>query len=318
MHRQSDTGNFGTAIIASAVIVAITVLFLVLNHYLFHFDWLPSLDELFGIHHPITDDVGDDEVQVHFIDVGQGDSELILTKDKAVLIDSGENESAGKLYQYLKALDINKLDYIICTHPHSDHIGGMHEIINRIETDTVIMPYLPDKMIPVTSSYSKLLKSISDRNVKAEYAEFGTELVLGDECVLKIYAPQGEYDNLNNYSVVCRLEHYDNSFLFTGDIEKTVEYELLDSDAELKSTVIKVPHHGSSSSSSYKFLKEVRPQYAVFEVGAANDYGHPHREIYDRYGDFDCIRLRTDYSGSIVFTSRNGNIDYVPEKGKKL
>lgn len=288
--------------------------FITLNQFVLHFEGIPTWNELLGIQTPISDAVAEGEAKVHFIDVGQGDSELIVTENKAILIDSGEWQYAGTVSQYIKALGIDKLDYVICTHPHSDHIGSMYSVIAEIDTDTVIMPRVQESMIPTTKTYTRLLESIEDNDIKVQYADPGSKITLEEGCYIEILSPVEDYDDLNNYSIACRFIHGGNVFLFTGDIEKKAESDILNFGADVRADVIKVPHHGSSTSSSYAFVKAVNPKYAVFEVGSPNDYGHPHKETVETYTAQGCVFLRTDVNGSIVFTSNGYELSYETEK----
>lgn len=313
MSRRKNTNKYLVWLIGAAVVV-LTTLFFILNHFFFHIDGLPDLNELLGIPQPLTESISDGEIQVHYISVGQGDCELILTSDKTVLIDGGETDKSGVVYNYLKALGIDDVDYVICTHPHSDHIGALPNLFEYVSVGKIIMPYIHESMIPTTESYGKLLRAADAKNIPVSYAEKGSSFELDDECELTIIAPVGkEYDSLNNYSVVCRLRHYENSFLFTGDIEEEALQDILSEGADVSADVIKVPHHGSATSGSYVFLKAVRPEYAVFCVGADNNFGHPDTEIYNRYKEFDCKRLRTDLDGTVIFTSSENNLSYITE-----
>lgn len=303
-----------SASLIGLILLVFIALFITLNQFIFKLEGVPSWSELFGIGSLSDTNIVEGELQVHFIDVGQGDCELILTENRAVLIDSGEKEYSGTVYQYLENLGIKKLDLVICTHPHSDHIGGMYDIIGRVETEKIIMPNVKDEVVPTTSSYTKLLNAVSENDISIEYASAGTDIEL-DDCKLEILSPVNDYDDLNNYSIVCRLTHGENTFLFTGDIENKAESDILKSGMYLSAKVIKVPHHGSSTSSSYSFLKAVKPEYAVFEVGSPNDYGHPHDEVYTRYEEFGCKRFRTDINGSIVFTSDGSTLSIKTENG---
>jgi len=240
---------------------------------------------------------------VHFIDVGQGDSTLIVTEEKIVLIDSGETEYDGVVKEYIKNLGITKIDIVIGTHPHSDHIGSMSKVVDGVDVSEIILPKMTKDMIPATKCYNDLLESADKKEAKVRFVRAGERLKLSEGCIIDILAPVSDYDDLNNYSITCKLVHGENSFLFTGDIETSAEYDIVESGADLSVDVLKVPHHGSATSSSYKFLKEVRPTYAVFHVGSPNDYGHPNENIYDRYKEFGCKRYRTDVNGNIVFKS---------------
>ncbi|MBE6881126.1 MAG: MBL fold metallo-hydrolase [Ruminococcaceae bacterium] len=280
----------------------IIALFLTLNQFLFHIPGVPTWESVFAEEIPDFS-IPTGEVQVHFIDVGQGDSTLIVTEEKIVLIDSGETEYDGVVKEYIKNLGITKIDIVIGTHPHSDHIGSMSKVVDGVDVSEIILPKMTKDMIPATKCYNDLLESADKKEAKVRFVRAGERLKLSEGCIIDILAPVSDYDDLNNYSITCKLVHGENSFLFTGDIETSAEYDIVESGADLSVDVLKVPHHGSATSSSYKFLKEVRPTYAVFHVGSPNDYGHPNENIYDRYKEFGCKRYRTDVNGNIVFKS---------------
>ena len=237
-----------------------------------------------------------------------------MTEMYNILIDTGERDKAGTVFSYLRANGVDKLDFVICTHPHSDHIGGVSSLIGEIETGTIILPRISDEFTPTTESYTNLIKTIYEHSLDVRYPVPNEMLKLDDNTYITFLAPIGDYENLNNYSIVCKLVHGDNSFLFTGDIESDAEEALVRSGADVSSDVIKIPHHGSATSSSYYFLKNVRPEYAVLEVGAFNDYGHPDKDILQRYEEFGCKIYRTDYFGSVVLVSNGKNIEVFTEK----
>ncbi len=280
----------------------IITLFLTLNQFIFHIPGVPTWESVFSETIPEFS-VPTGEMQVHFINVGQGDSTLIVTGDKTVLIDSGETEYDGVVKEYIKNLGITKIDIVIGSHPHSDHIGSMSKVVDGVDVGEIILPKMTKDMIPATKCYNDLLESADKKNIKVRFVRAGERLKISEDCIIDILAPVSDYDDLNNYSITCKLVHGENSFLFTGDIETSAEHDIVESGANLSVDVLKVPHHGSATSSSYKFLKEVRPTYAVFHVGSPNDYGHPNKNIYDRYKEFDCKRYRTDVNGNIVFKS---------------
>ncbi len=294
--------------IVAAAVILFAAIFITLNEHFFRIDGIPTWSQLFRAA-DLNDNLiinGEDveaDVSVHFIDVGQGDCELILTPTKSILIDCGEREYSSDVLAYLSACGIKKLDYVIATHPHSDHIGGMGDIINTLGADTIIMPRVADAVIPITSSYEKMLDAIENKGVYVRYAKAGTSLEVDENCVIEILAPVKDYEDLNNYSVTFKFVHGENSFLFTGDIESDAEYDIIDSGADLSADILKVAHHGSNSSSTKKFLRAVSPQYAVIEVGSPNDYGHPTDKVLNRFGDLGINILRTDKMGSIVFKS---------------
>lgn len=242
------------------------------------------------------------ELAVHFIDVGQGDSEFIQFPDgQTMLIDAGESDAGETVVSYLQLLGVSSIDFVVATHPHSDHIGGLPAVFDAFEIEKV---YMPDA---VSSSYTfeTLLDKIEAEGCETAEAKAGVTAVSDNENDLTAYftAPvSDEYDDLNNYSAVLRLEYKEKSFLFTGDAETLVEKEMLSNGID-KADVLKVGHHGSKTSSSAEFLKQVSPQYAVFEVGQDNSYGHPHSEVLERYEKFGVEILRTDLMGTIIIST---------------
>lgn len=249
--------------------------------------------------------LADNEVSVSFIDVGQGDCELIMTGDYNILIDSGDVMTADKTVGFLRASGVRQLDIVIVTHPHDDHFGGMSEILRSFPVGAVIMPETDTR----GSSYEKLMSAVSERNIALRYAAPGERYVLGENTFLDILAPlYDDYEEENNFSAVTRLTHGETSFLFTGDLEKLGELDLIDADVYLDSDVLKVGHHGSAGSSCAEFLERVTPSIAVFEAGEINYYGHPRSEVFDRLAAVGCKDM---YS-----TANNGNIVIVSDGAK--
>ncbi|MCL2109849.1 MAG: MBL fold metallo-hydrolase [Oscillospiraceae bacterium] len=291
--------------IAIAVIIAAT----------FFVDW-QKIYVFFGLSETVNFAAGEG-VSVHFIDVGQGDSALIITPEKSVLIDSGERDYATVVFNYLIAQNIAKLDYIIATHPHSDHIGGMSEIIDYFGASYIIMPKIPDELTPTTSAFMRLLGSIDDNSVELIYAKSGAIYDLGSGAEMEIIAPidNAEYTGLNNYSVVVKFTHAGNSFLFTGDVESEAESDIADSGADITATVLAIAHHGSNSSSTSKFLGAVGGKYAVISVGSPNQYNHPRDETLARITNRNYEILRTDVHGNIVFDSTGAGLYVYVQKG---
>ncbi len=250
---------------------------------------------------------------VHFIDVGQGDCELIVADDgSAMLIDGGEKEYGSTVLEYIRELGISKLDYIITSHPHSDHIGGLSKVISsEIEVGKVIMPYIPDEFVPTTKSYERLLTAIDDKNVGAEYSK-NQSFPFGGGTITII---QTEYsgDNYNNYSTLVKYEYEGSAFLFTGDLEATQEMQLVNAGTDIYADVLKVGHHGSATSSCQKFLEAVSPTYCVIECDGQS-YNHPNPDVVSRLKKNCETILRTDKNGSIVFTCTDGGISVETEK----
>lgn len=247
------------------------------------------------------------DMSVHFVDVGQGDCELVLCDGKAALIDCGERDMGRRVCSYLKAQNVTRLDYFIISHQHTDHMGCASDVLKSFDVGCIIMPPVPDELVPTNSCYSEFLDAVSECQTELYLAPQNSceTLTLGS-CTLDIYAQgsdSGVYESLNDYSLCVRAEHGDNTFLFVGDAEEAEEAALLESGIELSAKVLKVSHHGSSSSSSYEFLKAVGARYAVIEVGAGNSYGHPQSEAVSRIEKYCEYIYRTDIDGTVVFES---------------
>lgn len=238
------------------------------------------------------------DIRVHYIDVGQGDCIFVeLTGGKNMLIDAGNPENGSDIADYIRKLGVGKIDFVIGTHPHSDHIGGLSKVIYNFDIGNIYMPAVSHN----TDLFYNLLKTIEDKGKSVEPAKSGKIIYLSDDGIkIEILAPKvDKYDNMNNYSVVVKLTYLETSFLFTGDIEKQVENSLLKDNIDCD--VLKVPHHGSSTSSTKKFIKAVSPEYAVISCGKDNDYGHPHTETILNLTNTNI--LRTDELGTVVITS---------------
>ncbi|MCR4926272.1 MAG: MBL fold metallo-hydrolase [Clostridiales bacterium] len=277
-------------------------------------DFLPSWEKLF-YSAGLSDDKQetDSEFSVHFLDVGQGDCIFVKSNGKALLIDSGESSNENKIIDYINKEKISVLDYVIITHPHTDHIGSMAKVIEKIEVKNIIMPEIKASLVPTTKKYENLLLAISKSGANVIKAENGKSFELGN-ALLQIIAPINDYDDLNNYSVVARLSYGNNSFLFMGDAEKQAESDIIKSGADLRSNVIKIGHHGSSSSTSKELLEIVKPQLAIISCGENNSYGHPDKKVTDLLEKYSVSIKRTDKNGNIVITSDGKNIEVLTER----
>ncbi len=234
-------------------------------------------------------------LRVNYIDVGQGDSIFIqLPNNETMLIDAGEAYKSDNVINYLNNLGITKIDYVIGTHPHTDHIGGLEEVINTFDIGSIYMP----RASSTSKTYEDLLTTISSKGLKVKTAKSGVVVLDEDNLKLEFIAPNSDsYSELNNYSAVLKLTYLDNTFLFMGDAETLSEEEIT---SEIKADVIKVGHHGSDSSSSLEFVKKVSPEYAIIMVGEGNSYNHPYQSIIDRYESVGAKVLRTDLDGNII------------------
>ena len=242
-------------------------------------------------------------IKIHFLDVGQGDSILITSSEGVILVDSSlKNSSVTKsICEYIQNLGIKEIDYFILTHPHADHIGGAPTIINTFKIKNVIMP----DCAATTKIFEETLDAIEANNVNLLEAVSGDKYSVGS-VDFKILAPNSSsYSEINDYSVVLRLSYGETSVMLTGDAEELSEKEILSrySAKELSSDLLKVGHHGSSSSSSVDFLKAVAPKYAIISLGKDNSYGHPHDEIITRLENMEIPYYRTDIDGTVVFIS---------------
>lgn len=237
------------------------------------------------------------ELLVHYIDIGQGDSILIQINNKNLLIDSGPGTASSKLFSYLDKYGVRKLDYIIATHPHEDHIGNMGSVIKKY----VIGQFYAPKISSSTKTFESMTSALKQKKLKINVAKPGVSLDLGSGINCDIIAPLNtHYDETNHYSAVVKLSFGSKKFLFMGDAEKVNERELLASKVDLNADVLKVGHHGSSSSSSKEFLEAVSPEIAVISCGKGNDYGHPHKETTIELNRRNITLYRTDINKDIL------------------
>ncbi len=251
----------------------------------------------------------DSSFEVHFIDVGQADSALILCDGMAMLIDGGNVEDSSLIYTYLKNHEINHLDYIVCTHAHEDHVGGLAGALNYA---TVDVAYCPVESYD-SEAFNSFKKYLEKQGVSISVPSAGDAFALGSASVT-VLGPINPSDEPNNTSIVLRVVYGSTSFLFTGDAEREEEQDILDAGYSLSSTVLKVGHHGSENSTTYPFLREVMPQYAVISVGADNSYGHPTEETLSRLRDASVTVFRTDMQGSIICTSDGKTVSFGVER----
>ena len=223
-----------------------------------------------------------------------------------MLIDAGNPENGPDIVSYIKKLGINRLDFVIATHPHADHIGGMADVINAFDIGKLIMP----KVEHTTRTFENLLLTIRNKGLKITAPVPGTEYRLGNTSFTILAPNSSSYKNLNDYSVVVRLTYGSTSFLFTGDAEQTSEKEILAKGYNIKSDVLKVGHHGSKTSTTTRFLDAVSPRYAVMCVGANNQYGHPAPETLSKLAERGIKVYRTDEAGTIIATSDGKSISF--------
>lgn len=255
------------------------------------------------------------EAKVYIIDVGQGESILITTDEKSMLIDAGENNMGDEVLEFIDTLGLDSLDYALATHPHSDHIGGLDTVLENIPVGEVLFGHIPDKLTPTTKTYEDVLDIIEQKNIPLTQVDSGDTIDLGSGAVVTVLGPvTEEVEDLNNTSVVCRLDFGETSFLFNGDQEEPMEQLLIENNANLDCDMMTMGHHGSSTSSSREYLDAVSPEYASISCGKANKYGHPHDETVENLEQLDIPYYRTDLSGNITFTSDGETISVRTEK----
>ena len=255
--------------------------------------------------------VTDGTIELHMIDIGQGDSILIMTPDGNILVDAGENstESEDKLKSYLDDLGITEFKYVIFTHPDADHIGGGDMIVNTYSIDTVLMEPYSSKYGRETKVYTDLTTAIATKSVTVIDPSPEDDVYTVGDLRLTILSPTKDYGDKNENSIVARIDFGETSVMLTGDAEKKAEKDILAtySTSELDCDVLKVGHHGSSTSSTQEFIDAVTPQYAIISVGEGNNYNHPNEDTLKRLEDAGATILRTDQLGSIVLASDGKN-----------
>lgn len=259
----------------------------------------------------VEEDFADAEVIVHFIDVGQGDCAVIQSQEGNILIDAGTYKDVESMIEYIDSLGITTFDYAIFTHPHSDHIGGAATVLSNYDISNVILP----SAVNTSATFEKMITAIENENCEVVEGKAGVSFTFG-ELYVDILAPVFDnYKDLNNTSVVSKITYGEVSFLFTGDAEELSELAMLNRDiTALDSTVLKVGHHGSSTSSCEEFILAVSPEVAVYSCGRNNDYGHPHMETLARINGTGAFSYRTDESGTVVVITDGHTYEVKTEK----
>ncbi len=248
-------------------------------------------------------------LSVHYLDIGQGDSMLIRDGDKTMLIDAGTAQSEEKILAYLQERGITALDVLLATHPHADHIGSMAAVLENFQVRQMIMT----DCVHTTASFERLLNAIGQAGVAVTKAKPGVSFILGNARITILTANNGEED-MNDNSIVLRLTHEGNQFLFTGDASAQEEDILCRSGYSLRADVLKVGHHGSATSSGRAFLDQVRPETAVISVGAKNPYGHPTKVVLSRLEAIGAEIYRTDLNGTVTASSTAAGVRIQTER----
>lgn len=246
-------------------------------------------------------------LEVHFIDVGQADSILITANNKGALIDAGNSADGKLIIDYINNLGIEKLDFVIATHPHEDHIGGMDDVLNAFKADKF---YMPD-VLTTTKTFENMLDALENQNLKYTTPKIGSTFNFEGANIEVLYVGKDAKD-LNNTSIVVKMTYGEKSFLFTGDAEDVVEKQILNKD--LKSDVLKVGHHGSEFSTTDEFLEKVNPEIAVISVGTGNKYKHPNKTIIDKLNKNNIDIYRTDKDKTIIIKTDGKTLEVLKNR----
>lgn len=259
---------------------------------------------------------GNGTMEVHFIDAGQADAIFIRLPDgKIMQIDAGKNNTGDEITDYIKSQGVEKVDYLIGTHPHEDHIGGLDNVIKEFDIGKIYMPRVSPSETPTTQTYEDVLTAVKNKGLTITAPHAGDIIIEGESYTAEVLSPKREdYTDLNEYSIVIKLTYGSEKFLFMGDAEAINEREIIDAGYDIDADVLKLGHHGSSTSSTADFLKKVSPDYAVISCGAGNSYGHPHDEVLERCSNLKINILRTDTDGTVVMKTDGESIEVSKEK----
>lgn len=275
------------------------------------------LRDFFGLPERPSPGIAEARTAVHLIDVGQGDAVYIRAGGKDVLIDAGEKENGRTdVVRYLRSLGVKRIDVLVASHPHSDHIGGMEAVVRSFEIGKVVMPRLREELTPATDCYRDLLTAVKEKGLTVSAAQDLGEIPLSEDGKTKLsfLGPRRDHEDLNDMSVCVRFETEGFSALFCGDAEEAAEEDLLSSGADLSCDLLKLSHHGSAGSNLEAFLDAASPELFAVSAGAENEYGHPSGQVLERIRRTGKPLYRTDLQGTVVFLPESGTVRVVTER----
>ena len=286
-------------------IILLAILVLVGVGVAWHFGFINLEGLLGGDAQPPAIVAVDGQIEIHFIDVGQADATLIITGGGTMLIDAGSRSSGPRVVEYLQELGMTEITYVVGTHPHEDHIGGMDLVLNTFNVGTLLIPPVSH----TTRTYERMIEAIENHNIYTRAPEAGDVINLGGAIFTIIHPNSDNYSNLNDWSISKRMAFGNVSMVTTGDAERPAELEMIEAGHYLRADILRLGHHGSRTSTSQEFFDAVSPSIAIIQVGEGNRYGHPHEEVMDRLHAVNARIYRNDHHGDIVLTTDGTNIE---------
>lgn len=310
--RKRLVGKLATGIILVLVMVYVTVFS----------DFLPNIEQNNEEIETSTSELSEEqnlegELLLTMIDVGQADSFFLKQGEHTLLIDCGTRSTGSDVVEYLKNQGITKIDYVLGTHPHEDHMGGMYDVITNFEIGKIILPKVEAGEV-TTNWYMKLMNEIATGNYTLEYVELGAIYQLGDATIKVIGPIENPSGNLNNYSTVLKVTFGEMDVIMTGDAEKDVEAAILKSNENIEAEILKVGHHGSDTSSSTDFLDAINPHYALISTKVCNKYNHPTKETMLNLQERNITVYRTDECGTVIATITQNSVTFQTKPGDYL